>query len=479
MVYPLKRLFATEHMIPKEMICGEIPSTKETYQTIWKIALPSVLEMVFMSLIGSFDTMMVGVLGSSAISAVGLPTQPRMMLLAVFFALNIGVTAVVARRKGEGRHADALKSFRSALVVVAFLSLLVTVIGVTFAKPLMRLAGGNESTPYEAKVLQDATIYFQIMIASLPFNAVTMCINAAQRGIGNTKITMTINIISNIINVACNFLLISGNLGFPRMEVAGAATASAIGIFVGFILAVYSITGNRRKESFLRVRLRDNWRIDKEALGSIAKVGGNAMLEQLALRIGFFLYARMVFDLGAEAFASHQICMQFMHISFTVGDGIGIAGTSLVGQMLGKKRRDLAMLFGKASQRIALASSLIMSLCIIPLRYPLVWLFVNEAEPHVAALSAQIMIVLACFLPFQTTSVVISGCLRGAGDTKFVARVMMLCVMLLRPAFAALAIYVLNLGLIGAWCGSLIDMIVRVIFVYLRFKQGKWTLIKV
>ncbi len=478
MVNPLQRFYSVEKMAKPDLISGEIPSSREVYKTISKIATPSVLEMVFMSLIGSMDTMMVGVLGSEAIAAVGLPGQPRMLMLAIFFALNVGVTAVVARRKGEGRAESARQSFRSALVVIFLLSLVVTVIGYIFADPLMRLAGGNESNAYEAKVLKDAITYFKILMLSLPVNAVTMSINAAQRGIGNTKLTMYVNVISNVVNVIFNYLLIGGNFGFPRMEVAGAAWASVLGIFIGFVLAVYSIIAGKRSNAFLRVSVKDDWRINREALKAITKVGGNAMIEQVALRIGFFLYARMVFSLGAEAFASHQIGMQFMNISFTVGDGIGIAGTSLVGQMLGQKRRDMAMVYGKACQRIALTISIVMALSIIPLRYPLVWLFVNENEPHVANLSAQLMLILACFQPFQTSSVVISGCLRGAGDTKYVAAVMMLCVLFIRPSLTALSIYVFGFGLIGAWASSLIDMMIRLTCVYARFNKGKWTEIK-
>ena len=473
-----KRFYDVSKMPNADLISGDIPSSKTVYRDISKIAMPSVLEMVFMSLIGSMDTMMVGVLGSAAIAAVGLPGQPRMLMLAIFFALNIGVTAVVARRKGEGRREDAKQSFRSALLVSFGLSLIVTAIGVLLAEPLMRLAGGNQSTPYEAQVLKDGTTYFTIMMYALPINAVTMTINAAQRGIGNTKITMYVNIISNVVNVIFNYLLIGGNFGFPKMEVAGAAWASVLGIFIGFLLALYSII-SKRTDGFLRISAKDDWRVNKEALKAITKVGSNAMLEQIALRIGFFLYARLIFNLGAESFASHQICMQFMHISFTVGDGIAIAGTSLVGQMLGKKRRDMAMIYGKACQRIALTISICMALAVIPLRYPLVWLFVNANEPHVAELSAQIMIVLACFLPFQTSSVVISGCLRGAGDTKYVAAVMMVCVLLLRPLLTSFSIYVLHFGLVGCWTSSLIDMIIRLTGVYRRFSKGEWTKIKV
>ena len=90
----------------------------------------------------------------------------------------------------------------------------------SLAEPLMRLSGGNTNTPNDTLVLKDATTYFVIMASALPINAMSMCINAALRGVGNTKITMKVNIISNLVNVLFNYLLIGGNFGFPRLRQA-------------------------------------------------------------------------------------------------------------------------------------------------------------------------------------------------------------------------------------------------------------------
>ena len=160
-----------------------------------------------------------------------------------------------------------------------------------------------------------------------------------------------------------------------------------------------------------------------------------------------------------------------------MGDGIGIAGTSLVGQNLGKKRPDLSMLFGKAAQRMALTVSMILLTFIVVLRYPLFRLFTSD--PDIIALGVQIMIMVAIFQPFQTSSVVISGCLRGAGDTRFVAITMMACVTVIRPVVTYLMIYVFEIGLLGAWCAMLFDMILRLGICYWRFSSGKWFGIKV
>ena len=129
-----RRLLAPECLVKEEHRLGELPDMKTAYKNAMHIALPSIIEMVLMSLIGSVDTMMVGnELGPAALSSVGLPTQPRMLLLCMFFALNVGVTAIVARRKGEERQEEANSTLRNAMMLALGLSCVLMAAAVAFA----------------------------------------------------------------------------------------------------------------------------------------------------------------------------------------------------------------------------------------------------------------------------------------------------------------------------------------------------------
>jgi putative MATE family efflux protein len=333
----------------------------------------------------------------------------------------------------------------------------------------MRFAGA-----IEGETLEQSTTYFRIIIAAVPINALTMAICASLRGIGNTKVTMYVNTVSNVVNIFFNYLLIEGHFGFPRLEVGGAAIASVIGMTVGFILSITALT---RRNGYLQLSFHGSWKPKAEYLRPVFKVGGNAVLEQIALRIGFFMFARIVAGLGTDDFATHEICMQFLNITFTIGDGIGVAATSLVGQNMGRGRPDISMIYGKAAQRSALTVSVLLITFIISLRVPMIKLFNND--PYIVDLGSKVMIIVALFQPFQTTSVVISGCLRGSGDTRFIAVVMMICITLIRPSVCLFNVYVLDLGLIGAWGASMFDMVIRMCIVYIRFARFKWAQIKV
>ena len=472
----IKRLLSPEYLVKQDHRLGELPDGRTAYRDVMHIALPSIVEMVLMSLIGSVDTMMVGnELGAEALSSVGLPTQPRMLLLSLFFALNVGVTAIVARRKGEERREEANATLRNAMMLAFGLSIVLMVAAVAFAEPLLRLAGGD--TAESEKVFTDAVDYFRIMTYALPMNALAMCVCAAQRGIGKTRITMWVNMASNLINVFFNYCLIGGHLGFPRMEVQGAALASAIGMGAGFLLALATVATPEKYRGYLHLSYRDSWRFDKESMRSIVKVGGNAAVEQFGVRFGFFVYARILFSLGTTMYAANQICMQLLSITFTFGDGLGVAATSLVGQNLGKKRADLSMLYGKISQRFAVMISIVLGVLIVTFRYQIAGWFIGENTlnaDQVIAYAASTMLVLAAIQPFQTSSVVLSGSLRGAGDNLYVALIATICVSVVRPVMAVIAVYALHLGLTGTWIFGLAEIVLRFLFFYPRFASGKW-----
>ena len=478
----LKNWFSVRHMLPRGMDASDLPSSGSMYRKYLTLALPSVMEMVLISLINMMDTVMVSSVGTDAVAAVGLVNQPRMLMLCFFFAINTGITAVVARRRGENRKEDANRVLRNSMILIFLLSLILMGLFLPFATPLMRFAGAEEG-----RTLEDATTYFIIVSSALPFNALSMGICAAQRGVGNTKLTMYVNVASNLVNILFNWLLINGIGPFPKLGVTGAAIATAIGLFVGFILSLISVMSGKQHDPFLVITRHDSWKPSKEAIRDVTHIALSSMVEQVALRIGFFSYAKIVAGLGTDAFAAHQIAMQFMNLSFSFADGFGIAGTSLVGQMLGARRKDLAHVYGTLAQKSAFLISIgLASLCIFGRGF-LVSMFISEnANPGVRELAESVMIVLGYLQPFQMLSVVASGALRGAGDVKYTARVMALTVMIIRPVFALAFVYIggtlmsrPDLALVGAWIASLSDMTIRMTLFMKRYRSGSWHDIKV
>ncbi len=426
------------------------------------------LESFLVSLVGLIDSLMVSSLGSYAIAAVGLTNQPKFIFLAVFLSLNVAVSAIVARRKGEGDRESANRVLMQAIMLVGIFTVILSIIGVVFARDIMKMAGA------EADTIEYATIYFQIIVGGMIFNVISMVINAAQRGIGNTKIAMYTNITSNLVNVVFNYLLIGGNFGFPKLGVAGAAIATVIGTVCACVMSILSL---RKRENFVSLSCFKNWRFEKRTMKSIANLGSSTLAEQLFLRVGFMIFAIIVAKLGTNAFAAHQIGMNLLSISFSIGDGLSVACVAMVGQSLGKKRPDLAKIYGASCQIVGLMGSFLLFLVFLFFGRGLFELFSNEKEILDVSVTLSLLISVIVFL--QISQVIYSGCLRGGGDTKFVAFVSLISVTIFRPISAWVFCYPVGWGLIGVWIGLVIDQTLRFLMTSIRFKGGKWTKIRI
>lgn len=464
----LKRFLSIDYMLKKDEILGSLPTTREVYKNSFNMSWPCAFEAVLVSLVGSIDIMMVGGLGAEAIAAVGLTNQPKFVLLAMIFSLNVGVTAIVARRKGAEDFKGANSCLKQSIILSFIISLIMAISGYIFANEIMLFAGAGED------VINDSVAYYKILMVSIVFTSLSLTINAAQRGVGNTKISMRTNVVANIVNLIFNYFLINGVWIFPRLEVRGAAIATTLGSIVGFLMSVFSVYYNTR---ILDLRGKGNWKFDKATMKAFLSISGSSVVEQVFMRIGFFSFAIIVAALGTIAFATHQICMNVINLSFCFGDGLSAAAASLVGQNLGAKRPDKAKIYGKTGQRMAFIVSTVLFFVFILARKQIIMLF--NSEEHIVSLGGMIMIIIAFTTHAQTSQTVYNGCLRGAGDTKFVALISFISIALIRPGLAWILCFPANLGLKGAWIALFADQTMRYILGKKRFDSGKWTKIKI
>lgn len=462
-------LFNAQRILRDTPVCGELPDNGALLRRAFRVAWPSTLESFLVALVSVVDTIMVSSLGASAIAAIGLTNQPKFICLALFLSMNVAVSAIVARRKGEGDREGANRVLRQAIILTVLFAAVVTAAALLLAEPALRLAGTNEDTHALA------VGYFRIIVGCQIFNVLNMVINAAQRGTGNTKIAMRTNITSNLVNIVCNYLLIGGHFGFPALGVNGAAIATVIGTVVACGMALRSVT---HPDSFLYLFYGSEKRgFDAGTLRSIANIGSSTLAEQLFLRFGFLMYTMVVARLGTIAFAAHQIGMNIITISFAFGDGLSVASVSLAGQSLGEQRPDLAKIYGGFCQRLGFLCSATLAVFYSTFGREVFRLF--SSDPEILDYGSVIMRFLAVIVFLQVAQVIYSGCLRGGGDTKFVALVSLISVACIRPFSGWLFVYPLNLGLVGAWMGLLLDQFIRLMLTRWRFRSDKWLGIRI
>lgn len=431
---------------------------------VFAIAWPSLVELLLAQLTSMADMMMVGRLGAWATASVGLTTQPKMLLSTMFMAMNVGVMTMVARNKGAGKPDRARSVLRQGLFINVILGLIFSIVGYIFAEPLVQFMGAAEEA-----TLVGGTIYLRIQMAGFLSMALTSTITSALRGAGDSRTAMIYNTTANIVNVIFNYLLIYGNLGFPRLELAGASIATVLGQIVALVMALYVVL---RKDQYVRLELKKIFQFNFGDIKDILRVGIPAMIEQCFMRTGMIIFAKTVASLGTVLLATHTICMNIQSLTFMNGQAFAVPATSLVGQSLGKKRTDMAVHYSKTTRRIGMCTALFIAIIIFFFSEQLVGLYTDDLE--VIRMGGMILKMVALIQPLQASQFILAGCLRGAGDTQYTAFVTFVTVLLVRPLFAIFAVNVLNWSLWGAWAALVADQLIRTLLVWLRYNSGKW-----
>ena len=405
--------------------------------------------------------------GNFILSAVGLTTQPKFLLMGAFVAMNTGITALVARNKGIGNKERANLIVRQGLMLTFLITIVMSVLGTVFARPMVVFMGGEEEI-----VIKWATQYLQIQMIGFMTMALTSTITAALRAVGDSHTCMIYNLIANGVNVVFNWLLIYGNLGFPELGVAGASLATVIGQFVAFVIALSVLL---RGNGFLKLEFKLGFKPHKDVLGNVVNIGLPAMVEQILMRAGMIIFAKTVASLGTTAFATHQVCMNIQALSFMTGQAFSVSATTLMGQSLGKRRYDMAQAYCSRTRKVGFAFSIILAIVFVFFGKGIVGLY--NSDPTIIEMGGRIMLFVAFLQPFQSSQFIIAGGLRGAGDTKVTAMITFITVLLVRPGVAILLVK-LGLGLYGAWLALACDQILRSALVLNRYNSGKWKLIK-
>jgi putative MATE family efflux protein len=447
-------------------------SSKALYSDIMKIAWPSLAELLLSSLVNMVDMMMVGGLGAGAISAVGLVLQPRFLLMTMIMSLNTGATAVIARARGAQDQERANSVLRQSLVLATVISIICAFFGTVFAEWMVTFMAANGM---EKQTIELGVTYFKIQSITFMIPSWSFCISAALRGTGNSKPCMVYNIVANLVNILFNWLLINGNLGFPKLGVAGASIATVIGQTVGTIMAFFSVSSGKYYLK-LKISLKTIFKFEKDDVSGMATVGIQAMIEQLIMRVGLVIYSRTVATLGEISMATYQICLNVQSLTMMNGQSFAVSATSLIGQSLGKLRLDMAEHYGRRCRQLAFYVSLFLAVVFIIFREQLVMLY--NRDPLIVSTGGVVMLFVAFLQPIQSSQFVLGGILRGAGDTKITALYVLITTVIIRTSLGYLFVTVFNYGLIGAWIAIAADQILRSILFIFRYNQGKWKRIK-
>jgi putative MATE family efflux protein len=434
---------------------------------VWELAWPTTISYATHTLVRWADLMMVGPLGREALAGVGLGNQAFWLVQSIGLLVPTGATALLARAVGAGDYERADRVLRHALWLAAAIGALTTIVGIPLATAAIRLYGAEP-----AVVTLGAGFLTWLLAGNVPY-VLTLVINASLRAEGDSRTPLVTGVLANVVNVALNFVLIYGYLGFPAFGVRGAAMASSLAMVSQ--LAVQTVLLRRRRRR--RGAAREPMSPDRALFANLFKVGWPTAIEGLLFAVGILWFQRLVAGYGTEAVAAYSVGAAILSLAFLPGMGFAAAASALVGQHLGNRDPQAATRSGWRAAAGALVCLTVLGATIVTLAHPAAALFSRDQE--VQDLVVLFIYILGAVLPLMAVEYAMGGSLRGAGDTFFPLAVVFTGLFICRLIPATVLALVVEAPLAWVWSALVLDYLARAVLLARRFRGGRWKTVRV
>lgn len=439
-------------------------SSKKTLGAILKTSLPAAIDLSSQTFTWLIEAIMIGNLATAALAGVGISQQIVLLTFSVLLTFVMGSSIIVARYLGAGDTWNANHVLGQSIiigVVFSFIISLVWFFGAPYVFALIR-----EDTP-------SASIYGIKYITTVAWFAPLIITNfialGIMRGVGDTRLSMKINVTVQVINLILDALLIFGLFGFPRLETMGAGLAVGIAHSIGFFMTVY-VLRSRKSELFLAYMeiSRPNIRTFKKLI----KMGIPTTVEQLVWAIGQLVMSIYAGWLGIVVLATHQVFVRIQGVITMIFFGFGLGSMALVGKNLGAEDPKQARHTGRLTGAVGLFASILVSLVLYFAARPITSLFTND--PEVIKLSLSLIYIFALIQLPKGVNIVFSGNLRGSAELNWLMWLAIITVVIYEIFGSWIFAIQLGFGLPAFWILQGFDETTRLTLNYWRFNRGNW-----
>jgi MATE family multidrug resistance protein len=438
-------------------------------RNITLLAAPLILQNLSYTLLGVTDTFFVSRISTAAVGAVGLAGVLFFALMLLFRSTAASSVIFVGRAHGARDRCGVGDAVWSVLWVVALLSLLALALPwvLTFLFRFVAPAGSPE-------VLALGTQYLQIRAFEVPLAMFNALVWGFLVGRGDSRTPMLLAWLQVGLNIALDWLLVLGNLGFPAWGVAGAAVATVLANAAVALLSAWILWHPDSHVLFSTRRVRPPRLPElRHVLATSLPLGVGDFVDVASFTVFFALIGR----LGTEVLAANNIALQFMSLSFTLGVAVAQASSSLVAQALGAKDPKRAERVGYRATALGMALMGFVGLGYLVAPERLMSIF--SGDPRVIQAGAAILQLVALYQIFDAAAIVLGGALNGAGDTTYTMLARLVCAWGIFLPLAYLFAFPLGGGVRGAWAGAMAYLITLALAYLVRFRSGRWKTLKV
>ena len=426
------------------------------------LIIPLIIEQLLNVLVGMADTIMIARVGEAAVSGVSLVDSVMLLLINAFQALATGGAVVAGQYLGQKNQKRACEAANQLVWFVTILAVAIMAIMYLGKRFILHVVFGQ----IDADVMYHANVYLLIVTASIPFIALYNAGAAIFRSMGNSKVSMKVSILMNLINVCGNAILI---YGFHRGAEGVAIPTLVSRMVAGILITILLLNQNQQ----LHIRRSFRYRFKPGMVKKILQIGVPNGLENSMFQLGKIIVLSLVSTYGTYAIAANAVSNVVASFQILPGMALNLAITTVISQCVGAHDYEQAQYYTKKLLKLTYLFVLVTVSVMLAASHLITWAYnlsdITAAEAikifFMHGISAAIIWPIAFSLP---------STLRAAGDVRFCMITSIASMWICRIVFSYIFGQYLGFGVFGVWMAMILDWWVRSAFFVYRYRKGTW-----
>ncbi len=426
------------------------------------IIIPLILESILGIAVGMVDTIMVSSVGESAVSGVSLVDSINVLFVGVFTSLATGGYVIISQAIGRNSSKDACDYSNQMLLSISIIAIIIMFISLVFNNGILTLMYKD----VEKDVMDNAIIYFYLTTLSYPFLAIHSACSAVFRSMGNTKISLYVSILLNIINVCGNYIFIM-MLGW---NAAGVGMSTLIARIVGAVIMLILALNAKNK---IHLTNPIKWRLDKKIIKKMMNISIPTAIDGVIFQVGKIVLQSLSVSFGTSAIAANAVAGQITGFAVMPASVLGIVLMMVTGRYIGARDFESVKYYTKKLVTWAILGVFVMNIIIFIFLDPVLGFYNLTSEGKDIAKNILSLHLVTSTL-FWALSFTLPNMLRASNDARFTMIVSIVSMWTCRVGFSYLLCLQFEMGIIGIWIATALDWLFRDIMFIRRFKSEKW-----
>ncbi|REE93050.1 putative MATE family efflux protein [Paenibacillus taihuensis] len=438
------------------------------WKEILVLAIPSLVSFASQTVTGTINLIVLGQLGALIIAIVGVSNIIMYNAFALFSGIGHTVNYLVAQNHGAGDMRKGIQRTYISLYMCVVFAVLIAVVGWFGAGDILRWTGGSK------ELVDTGSFYLELRFYAMAFGIINFAFHGFLRGIGATKMSMIVSLITNVPIILLTYTLTFGEWGFPELGLTGAGIAVIFGEGLQTLICAFIFFFVLHKKYQTRSRIAFSLKWLEMKLISIES--GKLGVQEFSLSLSMYIFTAFVARLSDKALAANEVGLSIMSFGFMPAFAFGSTATILVGQFVGKGTPLLGRRAGTDTAILGSIFLILLGTVELIFASEITHLYTNDKEVY--ELAAYLIKVSAYLQLFDGLLNFFAGGLRGIGDTTFLLRVSFLCSWFVFVPLAYLFIFVFDWGSMGAWLALYTFLTIFGTAVMVRFYRTDWTAVR-